>query len=234
MEALAMRILLAEDDQNLNTSLTERMRARGFDVDSCLDGEEALYYAEQNIHDVILLDRMLPHMDGTEVIKKLRQENIAIPIIIITALGTLDDKVTGLNIGADDYLVKPFEFEELLARIQCVTRRSLTLNMTHTLQLADISYDTDNGLLSGPDANYSLSNREGALLEIFLRSPNQTIARNTLLLKVWGPDSDVEDGNLDNYIHFLRRRLSNVGSALELKTVRGVGYYLDCEKSVRE
>ena len=222
-----MRILLAEDDENLNKSLTKRLAARGFDVDSCSDGDEALYYAEQNIHDVILLDRMLPHMDGAKVLQKLRAENIAVPVIIITALGTLGDKVTGLNLGADDYLVKPFEFEELIARIQCVTRRSLTINMTNTLELADISYNADSNVLSCNGESCSLSNREGALLEVFLRSPNQTIPRGTLLLKVWGPDSDVEEGNLDNYIHFLRRRLKNVGSSLELRTVRGIGYFLE-------
>lgn len=222
-----MRILLAEDDVNLNKSLTERLASHGFEVDSCFDGDEALYYAEQNIHDVILLDRMLPHMDGTKVLQKLRAENIAVPVIIITALGTLGDKVTGLNLGADDYLVKPFEFEELIARIQCVTRRSLTINMTNVLELADISYNADSNVLSCNGESCSLSNREGALLEVFLRSPNQTIPRGTLLLKVWGPDSDVEEGNLDNYIHFLRRRLKNVGSSLELRTVRGIGYFLE-------
>jgi len=221
-----MRILLAEDDKNLNKTLTERLQNRGFLVDSCFDGEDALYYASQNIHDVILLDRMLPHLEGTQLLATLRKQHIHIPVIIITALGTLQDKVAGLNMGADDYLVKPFEFEELLARIQCVTRRPPVLQMSNSLCVADISYDVDNNMLTGPSDRFSLSNREGALLELFLRNPNQTLSRSTLLLKIWGPDSDVEDGNLDNYIYFLRRRLKNVGSRLELKTVRSVGYSL--------
>lgn len=221
-----MRILLAEDDKNLNKSLTEQLQARGFLVDACFDGEDALYYASQNIHDVILLDRLLPCLEGTKIVTKLREDRINIPIILITALGTLDDKVSGLNLGADDYLVKPFAFEELLARIQCVTRRSLVLHMAKKLDWADISYDEDSGALAGPNGRCSLSNREGALLEVFLRNPGQTLPRATLLLKVWGPDSDVEEGNLDNYIHFVRRRLKNVGSRVELKTVRGVGYCL--------
>ncbi len=128
-----MRILLAEDDKNLNKTLTEQLISHGFDVDSCFDGEEALYYANQNIHDVILLDRMLPYIEGTEVLITIRKKQINIPVIMITALGTLADKVTGLNLGADDYLVKPFAFEELLARIQCVTRRSPILNMDRHL-----------------------------------------------------------------------------------------------------
>lgn len=224
-----MRILLAEDDENLNRTLTERLRSKCFDVDSCLDGDEALYYASQNIHDVILLDRMLPCMDGTEILAQLRSSEITIPIIFITALGSLNDKVTGLNSGADDYLVKPFEFDELLARIQCVTRRSPMLSMSKTLQLLDITYNMDNDTLTGPERSCSLSKREGALLEAFLRNPNQTIQRDTLLLKVWGPESDVETGNLDNYIHFLRRRLKTVGSHLALKTIRGVGYCIQSE-----
>lgn len=221
-----MRILLAEDDKNLNDSIAQQLMAKGFTLDCCFDGEEALYLGEQNIHDVILLDRMLPLMDGTTVLKKLRENGIATPVILITALGTLSDKVTGLNLGADDYLVKPFAFEELLARIQCVTRRSPILNMTGELRLADVRYNVSDNTLTGKNISCTLSNREGALLEIFLKNPAQTFPRNTLLLKIWGPDSDVEEGNLDNYIYFLRRRLKTVGSRLEIRTVRGIGYCL--------
>ena len=165
-------------------------------------------------------------MEGTDVLKEIRKNKISIPVIIITALGTLTDKITGLNLGADDYLVKPFAFEELLARIQCVTRRSPILTMEQNIRFSDINYDMTNSILHGPLSSSTLSNREGALLEIFLRNQNQTLTRNTLLLKVWGPDSDVEEGNLDNYILFLRRRLKGVGSRLQLKTIRGVGYCL--------
>jgi len=226
-----MRILLAEDDKNLNNSIAQQLTASGFETDCCFDGEEALYFALQNIHDVILLDRMLPLLDGTAVLKRLRDNGIGTPVILITALGTLQDKVTGLNLGADDYLVKPFAFEELLARIQCVTRRSPILNMTDEIRLADIRYRAADNTLFGTAASCTLSNREGALLEILLKNPAQTFTRNTLLLKIWGPDSDVEEGNLDNYIYFLRRRLKSVGSRLAIKTIRGVGYCLQAEPS---
>lgn len=221
-----MRILLAEDDPKLNETLSLRLNEEGFLVDSCPDGEEALFYGEQNIYDVILLDRMLPSMDGTNVLKTLRSHKINTPIIFITALGTLNDKVTGLDLGADDYLVKPFAFEELLARIRSVTRRPPGIAQTNRLTVSDLIWEDSENRLTGPKGNCTLSKREAALLETFLRSIGQTLPRNLLLLKVWGPDSDVEEGNLDNYIHFLRRRLSSVGSRLILKTVRGIGYCL--------
>lgn len=221
-----MRILLAEDDARLNSTLTYQLETENFSVDSCMDGDTALYYGEQNIYDVILLDRMLPYMEGTDVLTALRQKGITAPIILITALGTLSDKVKGLDLGADDYLVKPFAFEELLARIRCVTRRPHMLTKHDTLSVADIIWHTDESLLEGPSSSCTLSKRESALLEFFMRSKGQTLPRTTILLKVWGPDSDVEDGNLDNYIYFLRRRLKIIGSKLQIKTIRGVGYSL--------
>ena len=221
-----MRILLAEDDMQLNNTLTYQLETAGFLVDSCLDGEDALFYGEQNIYDIILLDRMLPHMEGIDILTSLRQKAISTPIILITALGTLADKVTGLDLGADDYLVKPFEFEELLARIRCVTRRPHTLTDYDVLTVSDITWNAAEGVLKGPAGSCTLSKKEAALMETFLRSKGQTLPRNTLLLKVWGPDSNVEEGNLDNYIHFLRRRLLITGSKLKINTIRGVGYSL--------
>ena len=228
-----MRILLAEDDKDLNKALTWQLAARGYNVDSCGNGEEALYYGKQNIYDVILLDRMLPDREGTEVLIALRQASINTPVILITALGLLQDKITGLDLGADDYLVKPFDFEELLARIRCVTRRSLSLNAQPDglLTYHDITWSPREMCLTGPAGDCMLSRREGDLLESFIHMPGQTLARETLLLKVWGPDSEVENGNLDNYIHFLRRRLKAVGSALQIKTVWGVGYGLSAPLS---
>lgn len=228
-----MRILLAEDDEQLNKTLCFQLESKGFSVDTCFDGEEACYYGEQNIYDVILLDRMLPYKEGTEVLTSLRERGITIPVILITALGTLSDKVTGLDLGADDYLVKPFAFEELLARIRCVTRRPHTITGDELLSVSDISLDINDCRLSGPGGECSLSKREAALLEAFLRRKDQSLSRSLLLLKVWGPDSDVEEGNLDNYIHFLRRRLRTVNSRVEIKTIRGIGYCL-LEKSVSE
>ncbi len=221
-----MRILLAEDDEELNKTLVYGLTHAGFMVDACFDGEDALFYGEQNIYDVILLDRMLPCMQGTDVLASLRKSGVTTPVILITALGTLSDKVEGLDLGADDYLVKPFAQEELFARIRCVTRRPHRIVDEESLSLADVSWYPAENCLTGPDGSCTLSKREAALLETFLKSGNATLPRNHLLLKVWGPDSDVENGNLDNYIHFLRRRLKTVGSVLTIKTIRGVGYAL--------
>lgn len=223
-----MRILLAEDDEGLNKALTWQLNSRGYSVDSCTNGEEALYYGKQNIYDVILLDRMLPDREGTDVLSTLRKASVSTPVILITALGMVKDKITGLDLGADDYLVKPFDFEELLARIRCVTRRSPMLNIQNDDRISylDITWSPREMCLTGPQGDCMLSRREGDLLESFLRTPEQTLARETLLLKVWGPDSEVEAGNLDNYVHFLRRRLKAIGSSLQIKTVWGVGYGL--------
>lgn len=222
-----MRILLVEDDEKLNHSLAFQLKQEGFHIDTCRDGEEALYYIDEHIHDLILLDRMIPHISGTEILRQMRCEGNETPVILITALGTLDDKVTGLDLGADDYLVKPFAFEELMARIRCVTRRPRKLQINEQLTLGNITYQTNENTLTGPAGSCSMSGREGALLEVFLRNPGQTLSRTILLSKVWGPESDVEEGNLDNYIHFLRRRLKTTGSSVRIQTVRGIGYRIE-------
>lgn len=222
-----MRILLVEDDPRLSDSLAFQLKTEGFQVDTCQDGEEALYYIKENIHDLILLDRMLPHLSGTDILCQMRQNGNQTPVLLITALGTLDDKVEGLDLGADDYLVKPFAFEELLARIRCVARRPRKLLLDEQLSFGDIVYVPGENILHGPHDLCSLSKRESTLLETFLRSPNQTLSRTLLLTKVWGLDSDVEDGNLDNYIHFLRRRLKAIKSSVRIQTVRGIGYRME-------
>lgn len=222
-----MRILLVEDDENLCHTLQYQLEQEGFLVDTCMDGEDALFFIRERVHDLILLDRMLPSMDGISVLKALRREKIFTPVIFLTALSSLQDKITGLDCGADDYMVKPFAFEELMARIRCLSRRPQKWESSSIISLGDISFDPDQKKLFSHAKECSLSKKEGALIEIFLRNPGQILPRQTLLSRVWGPDSEVEDGNLDNYIYFLRRRLRSVDSRLELKAVRGVGYQLE-------
>lgn len=222
-----MRILLVEDDKNMNLSLKFQLEKENFQVDSCFDGEEALYYIRETLYDLILLDRMLPVLDGLSVLKQIRKDGLQTPVILLTALGEVHDKIAGLDCGADDYLVKPFDFEELCARIRSISRRPRQLASSESLTFLDLSFLPDMLALTGPDGACCLSRREGTLLEVFLRNPSQALSRSLLLTRVWGPDSDVEEGNLDNYIYFLRRRLKTVGSRAQIVTVRGIGYRLE-------
>lgn len=221
-----MRILLIEDNKNLNEALKYHLEKEGYTVDACLDGTDGMYYARQQSVDLILLDRMLPGCSGTELLQKFRESGDTTPVLMLTALGTTADRVEGLDMGADDYLVKPFDVEELMARIRSLTRRSTgtTVNRNNQLTYKDLSYLTQTCELTGSEGNCTLSKREGALLEVFLRNPNQTLSRDQLISKVWGFSGEVEDGNLDNYIFFLRRRFKSISAQVTISTVRGIGY----------
>lgn len=222
-----MRLLLIEDDESLCLSLSYQLRQDGFAPETCYDGEEGLLWARQQGYDLILLDRMLPGMDGLTLLRQLRREGIHTPVIFLTALGQLSDKTGGLDAGADDYIVKPFAYDELLARIRCVLRRPAVLSGGDLLRYGDVTYDPGSLTLRRGSASTVLSKRLGDLLELFLRNPGQTLPRQTILLRVWGMETEVEDGNLDNYTYFLRRSLRKVGSTLRLTTVRGIGYRLE-------
>lgn len=221
-----MRLLLIEDDHDLCYSLSFQLKKKGFEIDTCEDGADAEYYVRQPIYDLILLDRMLPHVDGLTILKTLRNVGNTVPVILLTALGETGDKIDGLDAGADDYLVKPFDFDELLARIRCIRRRPRTWDSDEIYSFADLTYNPVENILAGPDSTCTLSKREGALLECLLQNSSQTLPRMNLLGKVWGPDAEIEEGNLDNYIYFVRRRIKNVGSTVTIRTVRGVGYRL--------
>lgn len=222
-----MRLLLIEDDESLCLSLSYQLWQDGFAPETCHDGEEGLLWARQQGYDLILLDRMLPGMDGLTLLRQLRREGIHTPVIFLTALGQLGDKTGGLDAGADDYIVKPFAYDELLARIRCVLRRPAVLSGGDLLRYGDVTYDPSSLTLRRGTASTALSKRLGDLLELFLRNPGQTLPRQTILLRVWGMETEVEDGNLDNYTYFLRRSLRKVGSTLRLTTVRGIGYRLE-------
>lgn len=222
-----MRILIIEDDVKLCESLKVQLEKEKINVDVCHNGEDGLHLIRDMAHDLILLDRMMPIVNGMDVLKQMRQEQISTPVILVTALGELEDRIEGLDCGADDYIVKPFAFQELMARIRCIGRRPQHWESNELLSYGDICYNSDQKKLIHADSSCSLSKREGDLMELFLRNPNQTLPRMTILTKVWGPDAEVEEGNLDNYIHFLRRRLKGIKSSLTLKTVRGVGYRLE-------
>ncbi len=222
-----MRILVIEDNKDLSDSMCYQLQNEGYDTDACYSGEDVLYYAMQNTYDVIILDRMLPVMDGLTVLKRIRQKNVFTPTIMVTAMGGLSDRVDGLDSGADDYLVKPFAIEELLARIRALVRRPKKIEAVEILSYADVILDVKQQHIKSNDKTCSLSKRETQLLEYFIRNAKQMLTREMILVHVWGPDHFVEEGNLDNYIHFIRRRLKTIQSSIIIKTLHGVGYRLE-------
>ncbi|MCI9357538.1 MAG: response regulator transcription factor [Lachnospiraceae bacterium] len=222
-----MNLLLIEDDEKLCETLKYQLEQEQFSVDCCYDGFTGLNLLLSGSYDLAVLDRMLPSMDGLQVLREVRTQGVQTPVVLLTALGELQDKITGLDYGADDYIVKPFAFEELAARIRCIVRRVPELQEHDELKFGDLQYDTQQNILACRGKSCTLSRREGDLMELFLRNPRQTLPRGVILSRVWGSNSEVEEGNLDNYIHFIRRRLKTVGSQVNLKTMRGIGYRLE-------
>lgn len=218
---------MIEDDMDLCKTLCLSLKQAGYETEVCHNGDDGLYYARHQPYDVILLDRMLPEMDGLTVLQCLRKQGIQTPVILATALDGLHDRIDGLDAGADDYIVKPFAVEELMARIRAVTRRPGVFKASLLLTAFGLSLNPEKHQLDYNGASLTLSKRESALLEFFLRSPGQTLPRSRILSYVWGSMSEVEDGNLDNYIYFLRRRLKSVGAPVRFVTVHGVGYRLE-------
>ena len=222
------KVLIVEDEQSISNFISMILTANGYDTIVVRSGEEALTMISSHCPDLIVLDLGLPDMDGMEVLKSVRKWS-NLPVVVVSARNHEHDKVEALDYGADDYLVKPFAFEELMARIRCVTRRSpiLTPSDPSKVCLEDLTLFIEEKRLMGPAGQCTLSQREAVLTEVLLRAGlNTPMPRTTLLLKVWGPDNDIEDGNLDNYIHFLRRRFRQLESTLQIKTLRGTGYCL--------
>ncbi len=224
-----MRILFVEDDRNLSAAISEQLQKEGYITDCCYDGETALSYALnfEYSYDIILLDRMLPIIDGLTVLKAMRSKQIHTPVLIITGLGELDDKIHGLDCGADDYLVKPFHIKELLARIRALTRRPAEIKEKEILTAYNLMLDSEYRRLTYKGSSVLLTQKEADLITVFMEHPEKTHTRNQLLWKVWGGSTEVEDGNVDNYIHFLRKRLRALGCKAVIKTVYGAGYRLE-------
>ncbi len=222
-----MRILLVEDEEGLRTALADTLAASRYAVDCCANGPDALDAVCTGGYDLVLLDRMLPGLDGLSVLRQARQVGVTTPVLLLTALDAVGDRVEGLDAGADDYLSKPFATEELLARIRALARRPSEWEQAEKLQKGDLTLEPQSRLLTGPAGSCSLSGRECALLELLLRNLGSTLPRERILLNVWGPDSEVESGNIDNYVHLVRRRLGLVGSRMTLVTKRGAGYCLE-------
>ncbi len=243
-----MRLLLAEDEKRLSCALCEILSKHTYDVDAVYDGKSALAYIASGVYDAVILDIMMPGLDGLSVLRELRAAKNNVPVLLLTAKDEIADKVSGLDHGADDYMTKPFSTDELLARIRALTRRRGEV-ITGCLEYGDLALDPKTCELctdarrSGTDARRSgidarddcqipsggkikLSLKEYRIMEMLVQNPNQILTKERILEKVWGGDSDAEYNNLEVFISFLRKKMRFIGSKAEIKTSRGIGYSL--------
>lgn len=222
-----MRILLVEDEKRMEQALCEILRLEKYEVDHCANGPDGLAAIETAIYDIIILDVMLPGMNGYEIVKKARQKGIRTPILMLTAKADLDDKVAGLDSGADDYLTKPFMTKELLARLRALGRRNIN-TPDGTLVFGDISLDTNTLTLVCITNGQSvrLGEKEYRILEYLIANQGQILTREQLAVKIWGFESDAEYNNVEVYMSFTRKKLTFVGAKAEIKAIRGIGYEL--------
>jgi DNA-binding response OmpR family regulator len=222
---IIMRILLVEDYPPLQKSLAKGLREAGFAVDATGDGQEGLWYAMSNDYDVIILDLMLPKMDGLSILKKLREENKTEHILLLTAKDTVEDRITGLNMGADDYLVKPFAFGELLARLRALTRRSY-IQKNPTLKVQDLHIDLNARRVWRADEEIILTSREYMLLEYLAMRAGQIVSRTDIWEHVYEFKSNALSNVVDVYIGYLRKKIEKDGDPPLIQTIRGQGYIL--------
>lgn len=222
-----MRILIAEDEVHLAEAVSQILKKNNYSVDMVHDGRSGLDYAQSGIYDLLLLDIMMPEMDGITVLKKLRSEGNHTPVILLTAKGELSDKVTGLDYGADDYIAKPFATEELLARIRAALRRKGEVVPEDGLKFGDIELNTTQLKLSVQGKEIKLNLKENELLELLIARKQAITSKEQIIEKLWGFDSEVEYNNVEVYISFLRKKLTFLHSTVRINTIRGVGYVLE-------
>ena len=223
-----MKVLLAEDEKRMNRALCELLRQEGYDVDSVENGADALDAIESGVYDMIVLDVMMPGMSGFDVARRARSSGVRTPILMLTAKSELDDKVEGLDSGADDYLTKPFMTRELLARLRALGRRGLQTE-DGSLTFADLSLDVKNATLRCKTGkSVRLGEKELRILEYLIANQGQVLTREQLAVKIWGYESDAEYNNVEVYMSFARKKLSFIGSSCEIKALRGIGYEMRC------
>ena len=222
-----MRVLLAEDEKRMAAALVVLLKQEKYDVDHVADGEAALVALESGVYDIAVLDVMMPEMNGFDVARNTRHKGVKTPILMLTAKSQLDDKVEGLDSGADDYLTKPFQTKELLARIRALGRRSACFQ-DGSLRYGDLSLDTSTATLTCTSTGQSvrLSEKELRILEYMFSNQGQIMTREQLAVKIWGFDNEAEYNNVEVYMSFTRKKLAFVGSRVEIKAVRGLGYEL--------
>lgn len=220
-----MRILVVEDEKSLNRVISKRLEKEGYSVDSCYDGEDALYYIEVGEFDAIILDIMLPKKDGIEVLKNIRDKKIQTPVLFLTAKDSIEDRVTGLDAGADDYLVKPFAFDELLARIRVMVRKTAG-STTNIFTIADLSMDIASRRVWRGNDEIPLSTKEFEVLEYLMRNKEVVLARDQIESHVWNFDYCGGSNVIDVYIRYLRKKIDDPYDVKLIHTIRGAGYVL--------
>ncbi len=220
-----MRVLVVEDEKDLNRVITRKLKAEGYSVDSCFDGAEALDYMEMTPYDVIVMDIMMPEKNGYQVLKEMREKGNRSPVLFLTARDALEDRVKGLDLGADDYLVKPFHFEELMARIRVMLRRNHG-SVSNRLALADLTLDCDTHEVRRGEKRIELSAKEFSILEYMLRNKAIVLSREKLETHIWNYEYQGASNMIDVYIRYLRLKIDKEFEPKLIHTVRGVGYVL--------
>lgn len=225
-----MKILIIEDEYNLADAISSVLKLKNYSVEIIIDGELGLEEALTGIYDLIILDVMLPHKNGFEILKELRQAKINSKILMLTAKNTIDDKMIGFNNGADDYLTKPFHMEELTARVNVQLRKNNNTSFD-IIELGDIILNIKTMILCNKNEEHKVKiiGKEFLLLELFMNHPNQIIEKEQLFVKIWGYDSDSDINTLEAYISFLRKKLKLIKSKINLKSIRNMGYVLEVD-----
>jgi len=221
-----MKVLLIEDDEMLAEAVSQILSKNNYSVDVSHDGEYGLDCASSGIYDIILLDIMLPVLDGIQVLRQMRQEGITTPVIMLTARGELRDKVQGLDCGADDYVAKPFETEELLARIRAVVRRKGDYHNEGKLTYGDLSFNPHTKEIEKDGQILLLSTKESQILELLMEYSPCSLSKERIIEKLWGYDADATDSHVETHVSLLRKKLRQIGSSSSIRSVRGVGYLL--------
>lgn len=216
-----MRLLVVEDEKTLSEALAYMLKKAGYAVDICRDGQSGYEMAETGVYDLIILDRMLPQMDGLTLLRNIRGEGIETPVILLTAKDTPEDRVEGLDAGADDYMVKPFSTEELLARLRALARRMDKPISANLIEAGGLVIDPERREVRSGGAVINLTPKELQLLELLMRNQGLVVSKEVILEKIWGYDAEIDISNVDLYIHYLRKKLKTN----RIKNVRGIGYY---------
>lgn len=222
-----MKILIIEDEYSLADAISETLKKENFQTKIVTDGIEGENEAITNVYDLILLDIMLPQKNGFEILRELRKEKIDTPIIILTAKSEIEDKLNGLENGADDYITKPFHIKELVARIKIVLKRKTNLTSQNILEYGDLKLDLETGKMSSNNTEIAINGKELELLETLLINKNKITSREILANKIWGYNSETEYNNVEVYVSFLRKKLKLLNSKIKIKAVRGIGYKLE-------